>query len=577
MPSLSFANQIWENAKLSEPENKTLQLSQDLSISPTLARLLSARGLHEAEHARTYLNPQESDCPDPFLLREMRIAVERIFEALQRREHVIIYGDHDVDGITSTCILHDYFQKVGILSNYFIPDRLKDGRGLNEASLTELRKQCMRLVVTVDTGSSSCAEARLLKEWDVDLIITDHHQVGKEEPECVALVNPHHPECNYPFTSLAGAGVAYKLACALDLFLTEQNFWGKTGLMRPSVKRYLDWVALATIADQVPLIAENRFFVIEGLELMNQDPRCGIQALTSMCNVRGYISSNIVSSKFAPKINAAGHLGDPNVAMRVLLAHSLSEARPHVRKLLKLSTHRKRLEDEAFSKALSQVPEQESSNAIMVFDETWHQGVLGNMAGKLARSYNKTSAVLTQIEGERVVGSLRGIPAVNLYQVLQECSDLLEKFGGHPAAAGFTVPLCNLDEFFKRFRASVDAKSEEEQDNPPLNIDVWVTQEQFNQELIQDLLKMAPFGKGNPEPVVGVLKTSPQAVTPFGNTHLRFHIASEKKSIEIIAWGHSGCCERLKGVVDIAVSPQPYGGSSQNSNLQFRMLDFREP
>jgi single-stranded-DNA-specific exonuclease len=573
----SFRDLSWENLELSQSASHIELLCKEFGISKVLARLLVQRNLHQLQDADAFLHPSPEQSIDPFSMADMHKAVERLWQALRRGEAVVVYGDYDVDGTAGAVILYRYFKRIGIRAHYFIPERLKDGYGLTEATLLELKRRKTDLIVTVDNGSTANNESRLIRELGMELLITDHHLLGDEVPEATAILNPQQQRCPYPFKGLCGTGVAFKLLQALDLTLEERGFWDQTGYIRPDLSRDLDLVCLATVSDRVPLTGENRFLVREGLKILNDHPRPGLQALMRACQLRGQVTPATISFKLAPKINAVGRLSDPRIGARLLLSHSLSEARPYADKLLQLNAERQHIEREIFHSALLQASEQQHLSAIILYDESWHPGVMGNIATKIARQFHKTTLALTRCNGDLLAGSARAINGVDVRMALQHCSEMLERFGGHQAAAGLSLMSHNMEMFRERFQALMEMEIDgplPEDDPDKLYIEAWLDRTDLTPQVTEELLKMAPFGTQNPEPVIGIRDARANAASVFGNNHLKFNLHTPQRNYEVVAWDHSDWYPHLQGRFDMAVSPQIVQRFNQTT-LQFRALDLR--
>jgi single-stranded-DNA-specific exonuclease len=573
----SFRDLSWQNLELSSSTLLVNQIHKELGLTKVVAELLIFRQLEQLDDIEAFLYPRLEHCSDPFLMADMQIAVERILQALRQGESLVVYGDYDVDGTAGSVILYRYLKRIGVRAHYFIPERLKDGYGLTEMTLVELKSRKTDLILTVDNGATAVDEAQIIHELGMELLITDHHLLGKEIPNATAMVNPQQSHCKYPFKGLCGTGVAYKLLQALDQTLTDQNYWQQTSYLRPNLKRDLDLVCIATIADRVPLTGENRFFVQAGLEVLNEHPRPGLQALMRVSNQRGRITPSTISFKIAPKINAVGRLSDPRIAARLLLAHSLSEAKPLAEKLLQLNSERQSIERQIFQSALRQAAEQQHLNAIILFDENWHPGVMGIIATKISRQFQKTTLALTRNQGGLLGGSARSLDGFDVRSVLEHCSGVLERFGGHQAAAGLSLMSKNMEAFCEKFQGLMRTERNElEKYNSTniLQIEAWIDQKDLCPRFIEDLLRLAPFGTNNPEPVIGIRNARPHSISLFGNNHLKFNILNDDQEFEVVAWDCSSWYPNLRGRFDMVVSPQIVSRFNQ-STLQFRVLDLR--
>ena len=576
--ALTLAKQLWKNIDFQEHQPKIKELCDELGITPILAKIFVARKMVEPQRILQFLEPSETLCNDPYAINDMDIAIERIYEAWLRGEKIVIYGDYDVDGTMATVLLYKYFRKLGLHVHYFIPQRLKTGHGLTQETVENLKKKGTHLVITVDNGSTAVEEAQMLRTMGIDLIITDHHPFGAEIPEALAIVNPQFPETEYPFPHLCGTAVAYKLLLALDLHLEEKGYWTRTNHIRPNLEKDLDLVAFATISDQVPLIGENRYFVKEGLRILNENPRLGFQALIMKSKVQGNITPTVISFKLAPKINAAGRLSDPHAGVRLLLATSLKEANPLARTLIHFNEERQIIEKKALVTAFDEAEKQSNRKAIILIDKNWHPGVMGLIASRVAQKYHKPTVALTLAQGKIAVGSARSFGSFDIRSVLQSCSDVLERFGGHKAAVGLSVLDQNLENFFQLFHELIEKRSSlksESQSPEELRIDIWVEQKDWKLNFSKELLKMSPFGEENPPPLIGLKKVKPSEITLFGNDHLKFILQTPEENIEVFAWDQVHWYEHLQKECDLVISPQIYSPRNSTLRLQFKAIDIR--
>lgn len=564
-------------------------LCSEFDFSITLAQLLVSRNLTSAQRVREYLEPNPEQCHDPFLMHDMDKAVDRIHRALKQGENVVLYGDYDVDGTAGAVMAYRFLQRLGMRVQYFIPKRLKDGYGLTETTLRELKSRNTQLIITIDNGARAVEEARIAKNLGIDLLVTDHHPPGDVLSDTVSMVNPLKTECQYPFSGLSGTGVIFKLLTALDTRLEQTGFWSGTGHVRADLRQELDLVALATIADRMPLVDENRYLVKHGLELMNPCSKPGIQALLKACGVRGQVTPSVISYKLAPKINAVGRLDDPLLAVKLLLSHSLAEARPYAERLVKLNERRQKIEGKVLEDALAQASSQQHRTALILVDRNWHPGVMGNIAAKVSRRFGKTTLALTFKNSyssqhgknpELAVGSARSVGDLDLCRLLQDCGDMLVRFGGHPAAVGMSLCPENLELFCTRFHQLIEGHSMSEKDQHPestgkLHIDAWLTPEQLQPELGRELMRMSPFGMENPPPVLGIRNSRPHTPVIFGKKHLKFRLGPKNRSAEIVAWDRSNWFQWMGQKADLAISPQIYGRNAHEMRIQYSALDIK--
>lgn len=575
---LSFSQLLWRSADLSQYQDWINRLRSEVGVSLPFAEILVARNLIDPLQVETFLHPKSEHCHDPFLLKDIRKAVDRIYQALVHRERIVIYGDYDVDGTFATVLLYKYLKRIGARAHYFIPDRLKDGYGLTCSNVRMLKRQKTDLIITVDNGSTAVEEAQLVRQLGMDLIITDHHQLSLVLPNTHALINPQQANCQYPFKGLCGTGVAYKLVQALDLYFNEKDYWNLTGCFRPNIKKYMDLVAFATIADRMPLVDENRFLVVKGIQQFNADPKPGLLALMRECKIRGDINPNIISHKLAPKINAAGRLSDPRTGIRLLLANSQYEARIHAKELMEVNSERQMIEYDMLQSAFLQADEQSGQKVIILVNKNWHPGVIGSVAAKVANRFKKPTLALTLFH-DQFVGSVRSVDNLDVCSALQNCAELLDKFGGHKAAAGLSLLTKNLNSFSQKFQDLFEAMDMMTNAVPSdqLLIDTWITTQDLDAHFQDEMNWLSPFGNQNPEPIIGVKNAQLKRPSVFGNNHLRFQVGGENSNFEVFAWDHSEWYSKLKGSFDLAVSPQFTCPNGESTALQFKVMDIRQP
>lgn len=490
-------------------------LAHALSISPVTASVLLARGVGTTEQARAWLSPQHTSLHDPFLLPDMEKAIERLHRAITGGERICFYGDYDVDGIAATSLYRSFFGSLGADATVYIPDRIRDGYGLHERVLRDLSREGVTLLVTSDCGTTSCREIEVANGLALDVIVTDHHQVETRLPPAVAVVNPHRADSAYPFRELCSAGLAYKVV---------QAYEERYGAGEPARESLLDLVALATVADVVPLQDENRWFVREGLTLVSRGARCGIRALKQAAGVDRACTTGTVAFRLAPRINAAGRLADAEAGVRLLTTECDREARDLADRLEQLNRDRQRIEDEVMADALTVVGSAEVPAALVVAARDWHLGVIGIVAARLADRYHRPAVVITLDRDGLGKGSARSVPGFDLHRALTQCRDLLEKFGGHPAAAGLTIREHRLPEFRDRFAATVAEWSGAQPSIPTLRVDAEVSLKDVTERLVRELDGLHPFGAGNPEPTLAVRNLAIVDNRVVGDRHLKLTV-----------------------------------------------------
>jgi single-stranded-DNA-specific exonuclease len=523
---------VWHHLPCDDGRVATLAAALDLH--PTVARLLCLRGFDDPETAQRFLQPSLDHLHDPFKLTGMMAAVERLEQAIARRERIAIHGDYDVDGITSTVILRRTLEMLGGDVVHFIPERVRDGYGLQPAAIERLHLDGVSLIVSVDCGIRGIEAARRARELGVDLIITDHHEPDTELPDAVAVLNPKRHDCSYPDKNLAGVGVALKLVQAL---CTRA---GRTRWMPAFVKI----AAIGTLADVVPLVGENRVIARFGLASLSTGPHTvGLRALLDCCGLTGKtIDSYQVAFMLAPRVNAAGRMSTPDIATRLLLATDNAlehEARGLAQQLNDENLKRQHEEAELVTqarKAIETDPSVGAHNVLVVGGEGWHRGVIGIAASKLVDAYHKPSIVLS-IDGDLAQGSCRSIPDFDMLGALERCADLFVKFGGHRQAAGLTMEAARVPEFRQRINAWADEVLHPDQLRPRLRIDAALSLNGITHDLVRGLDSLGPFGMGNPRPV---FHASPVEIVDGPRTlkerHLKMTFSQQGRRFRAIAW-----------------------------------------
>jgi single-stranded-DNA-specific exonuclease len=510
------------------------RLAAALDLHPTVARLLCLRGFDDPEIAQRFLQPSLDHLHDPFTLTGMMAAVERLEQAMARRERIAIHGDYDVDGITSTVILRRALEMLGGDVVHFIPERLKDGYGLQPPAVERLHADGVSLIVSVDCGIRGLEAARRARELGVDLIITDHHEPDTELPEAVAVLNPKRHDCSYPDKHLAGVGVALKLVQALCI---------RAGRVR-WLPAFVKIAAIGTLADVVPLIGENRVIARFGLASLSTGPHTvGLRALLDCCGLSGKtIDSYQVAFMLAPRVNAAGRMSTPDIATRLLLATDNAlehEARGLAQQLNDENLKRQQEEADLVAearKAIETDPAVGAHNVLVVGGPGWHRGVIGIAASKLVDAYHKPSIVLS-IDGDLAHGSCRSIPDFDMLGALERCADLFVKFGGHRQAAGLTMEAARVPEFRQRINAWADEVLDPDQLRPRLRIDAALSLNGITHDLVRGLDALGPFGMGNPRPV---FHASPVEIVDGPRTikerHLKMTFSQQGRRFRAIAW-----------------------------------------
>ena len=542
-------------------------LSQALSISSATASLLLNRGVTNVDQATAWMSSLRTH--DPFLIPDMEPAVDRLYQAMQRGEVVCFYGDYDVDGMSATSIYLSFFRGLGAEVRAYVPHRLREGYGLNENAVRTLAKEGVSLLVTSDCGTTSHREINLANQLGIDVVVTDHHQSDMEMPPALAVMNPHRPEARYPFHGLCSGGLAYKVAQAYDR---------KYGSGSVPLESLLDLVALATIADVVPLQDENRLFVREGLAQLSRGARCGIRALKHVAGITRECTTETIAFKLGPRLNAAGRLDEAIKGVRLLTTESEWEAKELAEDLERLNRARRDLEAEVLQEALAQVEAREWPGGIVLYARGWHLGVVGIVAARIMERFHRPTVVIAVNEQGIGKGSARTVPGFDLYQALTACRDLLMAFGGHPSAAGITIEEARLPEFSERFSAVAETWIRETQSVPMLHVDSEVLLNEVTLQLIREIGTLHPFGAGNPEPTFAVKGLDVLNARVVGEKHLKMTVRQGGSvPFDSIGFGMNSLEDRglsLKTPIDVAFTPELNHWNGYD-RIQLRIRDIR--
>ena len=521
---------IW-NIKKSAPDIQKA-FSSGLSISNITAQLLSNRGIDSIKEAGEFMACSLSSCHDPFLLKDMDKAVNRIKKAISNKEKILIYGDYDVDGMTSVALLKQALMNLGALIETHIPNRLEEGYGLNTNAVKKALKDGVSLIVTVDCGISSFKEIEYANGLKIDVIVTDHHEIVNScLPKAYAIINPLQESCNYPFKHLAGVGLAYKLAKAL---YDGTSFFAED---------FLDLVSLGTIADIVPLRGENRILAKHGLDEINKRNRAGLNALTEVAGLNGKeVSSGHIGFMLGPRINAMGRVGSPQKALELLLTGDKDEAMRLAKMLDTENRNRQKIEARILDEALSKIEREvnfKNHKVIVLGSEGWHPGVIGIVASRIAdRFYRPT--ILVSLDGKYGKGSGRSVERFNLFDLLIQCKGSLMGFGGHEGACGLTIEKGRLDEFRDKVNIEAGNYMSEDVFSPQLDIDMEIPLNMLTENVIAEIEALAPFGEENPRPVFSsrnlIVKDGPRQI---GKKGFKIWVTDNNVTCEAISFGRN--------------------------------------
>jgi single-stranded-DNA-specific exonuclease len=553
-------------------ENKCKELSSELGLPPVIGKILINRGYSEPEEARNFLNPSLSDLSDPFMLKDMERGVDRVISALTDKEKIMIFGDYDVDGITSASLMYLVLTKLGAQVSYYLPNRLVEGYGLSEEGILEAERRGAKLIISVDCGINAVKEVDFAQKKGIDCIITDHHEPAEVLPDAWAIINPKQEGETYKGKELSGVGVAFKLA---------QAIYRKLGQDEKELEDHLDLVALGTAADIVPLLGENRILTRYGLLQVAKTSKPGLKSLIFISGLMGReIGTGQVVFILAPRINAVGRLGDAERAIKLLTTRDEKLASEISRVLDEENRKRKKIDEGTLEQALELIQKEvdlKNDKAIILASAGWHQGVIGIVASRVAEKFYRPT-VMISIDGEEGKGSARSIPGFHLFEALKECEDCLLKYGGHKYAAGLSISSKEIESFKEKFKL-VSARIIKDEDLiPRLTVDAELELEEIQDGLISALELFAPFGPGNLKPVFVTrgLELADDAYV-VGKNHLRLRVKKNGIIMDAIGFNLGDFAKPLamRGTkIDLAyvLELNVWNG---NSKIQMRLKDLQ--
>lgn len=510
-----------QNEKLVE------EITRKYQISELLAKILVNRNIIQDEQISIFLNPKRNNFHNPFLMLDMEKAVERIIQAINNNEKTIIYGDYDVDGITSITVLKKFLSERGLEVDYYIPNRLDEGYGLNKDAIEKIASEGYKLMITVDCGISGIEDIALANSLGMETIITDHHEQLDKLPEAYCIINPKRKDNKYPFRGLAGVGVVFKFIQAISI---------KLGLDEKEFLKYLDIVCVGTISDIVPLIDENRVIAKLGLMLVKVTKNIGLKELIKSSGYKN-IDSGMVSFGIAPRVNAAGRLGKQEEALRLFLTDDIEEAKQITKKLNEYNLQRQEKEKYIFEQAIEELSnkDMEKMNSIVLAGENWHHGVIGIVASRLTEKFFKPT-ILICIEGTEGKGSGRSIPGFDLHEALVQSSEHLRKYGGHEMAVGLSLEKTNIEAFREHFEQLAE-KQNVNKIVPVINVDCEITKKDFNMETIEQIKMLEPFGEQNKQPLVVYKNSKIISIRALSEgRHLKLVLKDENETIDAIGF-----------------------------------------
>ena len=571
-----FRSREWRLRDSGDPEN-VAQLSAELGIDPVLASLLVTRGVHTFEEARSFFRPSLSALHDPFLMKDMDLAVARLEKAVASQEKILVYGDYDVDGTTAVALVYSFIRRLTSSVDFYIPDRYDEGYGVSKKGIDWASDNGFTLIITLDCGIKAIDKVKYAEDKGIDLIICDHHLPEEEIPAAAAVLDPKREDCTYPFDDLSGCGVGFKLV---------QAYSQKNGLPFESLLPLLDLLVVSIASDLVTVVGENRVLAHFGLKRLNEEPRIGLQAMINLANLeQGHVTIDDIVFKIGPRINAAGRMESGRLAVELLTAETEEAAVTIGSQINDNNNERKSIDREITKAALDMVQDGtccSSENAVIVYGPEWNKGVVGIVASRLVEAYYKPAFVLTKSNGF-VTGSARSVRGFDLYEAISSCADLLENYGGHIYAAGLTLREENLPEFVRRIDKYVGEHISDEMATPIVDVDSEINFSQITPKFFRILKQFQPFGPGNSAPVFLTKNVyddgNGRKVGP-GGQHLKLELIQESQpyhQISAIAFNMASLFEHIRNgnPIDICYSvvENYYRG---NSTIQLRIKDMRE-
>lgn len=539
-------NYKWNySAPTEEDLTAALLLAERVNISPVIARILINRGITTEDDARRFFRPQLHDLHDPFLMTDMDKAVERLNEAMGKKERILIYGDYDVDGCSAVALVYRFLQQYYSNIDYYIPDRYEEGYGVSKKGVDFAAESGVKLIIILDCGIKAVEEIAYAKSLGIDFIICDHHVPDEVMPDAVAILNAKRRNATYPDKNLSGCGVGFKLMQAFAL---------SNGIPFSKLVPLLDLVVISIASDIVPIMGENRILAFHGLKQLNNSPSTGVKAILNVCGLEGkeIVMTDLIF-KVGPRINASGRIQNGKEAVSLLIEHDEAAATLMAEQINQYNEERKELDKKMTEEAnqlVREMPSLEDESAIVIYDESWHKGVIGIVASRLTELYFRPAVVLTR-DGDVVTGSARSITGFDVYKAVEQCRDLLDNFGGHTYAAGLSMKVEKVEEFRQRFTEYVAANINHETTLPTLDIEAEINFKDITGKFHNDLKKMRPFGPENPKPVFcthQVYDYGTSKVVGKDQEHIKLELVDSHSSnvMNGIAFGQSSQARYIK-------------------------------
>ncbi len=557
-----------------EQSNAAKELGDKLGMSPTLASLLIRRGITTESAAKRFFRPQLADLINPFLMKDMDAAVDRLNDAMGHKERILVYGDYDVDGCTAVALVYKFLRQFYSNIDYYIPDRYDEGYGVSKKGIDYAAETGVKLIIILDCGIKAIEEITYAKQRGIDFIICDHHVPDETMPPAVAILNPKRPDDSYPFKSLCGCGVGFKFM---------QAFAKNNNIPFSRLVPLLDFCAVSIAADLVPVIEENRILAFHGLKQLNQNPSLGLKAIIDICGLNGReLSMSDIIFKIGPRINASGRMENGKKSVDLLVEREYSLALDQAKHINEYNEQRKDVDRQMTEEAnqiVARLESQKHQSSIVLYDEHWKKGVIGIVASRLTEIYFRPTVVLTRDEN-LATGSARSVAGFDVYAAIKSCRDLLLNFGGHTYAAGLTMKWSDVKEFRKRFQAYVEEHIEPEQREAILDIDAVIDFKDITKKLHSDLKRFAPFGPANPKPIfctLDVYDFGTSKVVGREQEHIKLELVDSKSNnvMNGIAFGQSASARYIKSKRSFDIAYTIEDNVFKRGAVQLQIEDIR--
>ncbi len=564
------------NYETPTPEQKRTaeELAEKIGISPILTQLLVSRGITTESAAKRFFRPQLADLINPFLMKDMDVAVDRLNDAMGRKERILVYGDYDVDGCTAVALVYKFLQQFYSNIDYYIPDRYEEGYGVSHKGIDYAKETGVKLIIILDCGIKAIEEVRYAKSLGIDFIICDHHVPDEVMPPAVAILNPKRPDDSYPFKHLCGCGVGFKFM---------QAFAKNNGIPFSRLIPLLDFCAVSIAADIVPVVDENRILAFHGLKQLNQNPSIGLKAIIDICGLNGReLSMSDIVFKIGPRINASGRMENGKESVDLLVEKDFSMALKEAKHINEYNEQRKDIDKQMTEEAniiVSKLESQRHLSSIVLYDENWKKGVIGIVASRLTEIYFRPTVVLTR-DGEYATGSARSIMGFDVYAAIKSCRDLLVNFGGHTYAAGLTLKWEDIPHFRKRFQQYVDEHIKPSQKEAMINVDAVIDFKDISKRLYNDLKRFSPFGPGNNKPIfctLSVYDYGTSKVVGREQEHIKLELVDSKSSTVVngIAFGQSASARYIKSKRSFDIVYTIEDNVFKRNQVQLQIEDIR--